>query len=242
MFRVELKSLVDLSHPLVKLGGTTNWAGFEEQLGRTFDGKTGAPGINRRLMVALHYLKYQHNLSDEAVVARWVEKPYWQQFSGRQFFEHEMPIDPLSMARRLRAKFELKDSSAKLKDGANSEEAECVTSTSCECNALPCALQPSTLDSQLPRQRLRRWMKRRAAVGPTVGHLKSDHRLERNPLRGTLGDSINALLSAAAMNFGKLLGLLLSILLSLLNLFRAEDPQPCAVIKRVFQDRLIQLH
>ena len=78
-------------------------------------------------------------------------------------------------------------------------------------------------------KRIWRWMKRRAAVEPTIGHLKSDHRLERNQLRGTLGDSINALLSAAAMNFGKLLGFLLSILLSLLNPFRAEDPQPCAV-------------
>ena len=36
MFRVELTSLVDLSHPLVKLGETINWARFEEQLGRTF--------------------------------------------------------------------------------------------------------------------------------------------------------------------------------------------------------------
>ena len=78
-------------------------------------------------------------------------------------------------------------------------------------------------------KRIWRWMKRRAAVEPTIGHLKSDHRLERNQLRGTLGDSINALLSAAAMNFGKLLGFLLSILLSLLNPFRVEDPQPCAV-------------
>lgn len=50
-------------------------------------------------MVALHYLKYQYNLSDEAVVERWVENPYWQHFSGRQFFEHEMPLDPSSMTR-----------------------------------------------------------------------------------------------------------------------------------------------
>ena len=57
---------------------------------------------------------------------------------------------------------------------------------------------------------------------------KSDHRLERNQLRGTFGNSINALLSAAAMNFGKLLGFLLPILLSLLNPLRAEDPQTCA--------------
>ena len=74
LFRVELVSLVDLAHPLVKLGEKMNWQVFDEQLGQTFDGKTGAPGINTRLMVALHYLKYQYNLSDEAVVARWVEK------------------------------------------------------------------------------------------------------------------------------------------------------------------------
>jgi IS5 family transposase len=59
----------------------------------------GAPGVDTRLMVALHYLKYQHDLSDDAVVARWVENPYWQHFSGRQFFEHEMPVDPSSMTR-----------------------------------------------------------------------------------------------------------------------------------------------
>ncbi len=44
--------------------------------------------------MALHRLKYQYNLSDEAVVARRVENPYWQHFSGHQFYEHELPIDP----------------------------------------------------------------------------------------------------------------------------------------------------
>ena len=68
-------------------------------MGQTFDGKTGAPGINTRLMVALHYLKYQYNLSGEAVVARRVENPYWQHFSGHHFFEHELTIDPSSMTR-----------------------------------------------------------------------------------------------------------------------------------------------
>jgi hypothetical protein len=32
-----------------------------------------------------------------------------------------------------------------------------------------------------------RWMKRRAAVEPSIGHLKSEHRLERNRLKGTAG-------------------------------------------------------
>jgi ribosomal protein L15E len=47
---VGLTSLMDLSHPLVKLGGAINWAILEEQLDRTFDGKTSAPGISTRPM------------------------------------------------------------------------------------------------------------------------------------------------------------------------------------------------
>ena len=49
-------------------------------------------------------------------------------------------------------------------------------------------------------------MKRRAAVELSIGHLKNEHRLERNRLRGTYGDAINAVPAAAAMNFHKLLG------------------------------------
>src|SRR5208283_3353306 len=49
-----------------------------------------------------------------------------------------------------------------------------------------------------------RWMKRRAAVEPSIGHLKNEHRLERNRLKGVAGNAINAVLAAAAMNFQKL--------------------------------------
>jgi IS5 family transposase len=50
-------------------------------------------------MVALHILKFQHNLSDQAVVDCWVENPYWQFFSGMRFFSHQPPVDPSSMTR-----------------------------------------------------------------------------------------------------------------------------------------------
>jgi hypothetical protein len=49
-------------------------------------------------------------------------------------------------------------------------------------------------------------MKRRATIEPIIGRMKSEHCLERNRLKGTVGNAINALMSAAAMNFGKLLG------------------------------------
>ena len=48
-------------------------------------------------MVARHYLKYQHDLSDEDVVPAWVENPYWQHFSDMRHFQHQMLIDPSSM-------------------------------------------------------------------------------------------------------------------------------------------------
>lgn len=424
MFRVELVNLVDLSHPLVKLGERINWSVFEERLGPTYDQVAGAPGINTRLMVALHYLKYQYDLSDEVVVAHWVENPYWQHFSGGQYFEHELPIDPSSMTRwRKRlgeagAEVMLKETIAtgvamkaitpaqvrhvnvdttvqtkairhptdsRLYDRARErlvvharkaglsikqsyervgkqlvmkasryaharqmKRAKACTrklktnlgrvireierqapvpamsrilevckrihaqgrgdqqkvysvhepQTMCIAKgkagkkyefgqkvsvavtskggwllgAMCIAGNPydgHTLQRQLAQvdrlciekqgtqtvhvdmgyrghdyqgnktvivdkrrrgetvKRVWRWMKRRAAIEPTIGHLKSEHRLERNQLRGLAGDSINAILSAAAMNFGKLLSFLLALLLELLASINPLDRQPC---------------
>jgi IS5 family transposase len=99
MFERELEGLVNPEHALVKLGGLIDWARFEEKLGATYHASHGAPGVNTRLMVALHYLKYQFDLSDEAVVAQWVENIYWQHFSGEEFIQYEAPIDPSSMTR-----------------------------------------------------------------------------------------------------------------------------------------------
>jgi IS5 family transposase len=99
LFQIELEQLIDLDHPLVQLGKRIDWASFELALGATYHPTQGAPGISTRLMVALHYLKYQHDLSDENVVAVWVENPYWQHFSGQQFFQHRVPIDASSMTR-----------------------------------------------------------------------------------------------------------------------------------------------
>ena len=52
---------------------------------------------------------------------------------------------------------------------------------------------------------IRREMPRRAAVEPVIGHLKDDHRMRRNYLKGRDGDRINAVLAAAGYNFSLLL-------------------------------------
>jgi IS5 family transposase len=99
LFQVDLEQLIYRNHPLVRLGLCIDWASFEQALGATYHPTQGAPGINTRLMVALQYLKYQHDLSDENVLLHWVENPYWQHFSGQRYFQHQAPIDASSMTR-----------------------------------------------------------------------------------------------------------------------------------------------
>ena len=52
---------------------------------------------------------------------------------------------------------------------------------------------------------LRRWLKRRSAIEPVIGHMKNDGRLDRNYLPGQEGDRINAILCGAGHNIRKLL-------------------------------------
>jgi transposase, IS5 family len=99
LFRVELVQIIDHGHRLVKLANVVDWDRFEELFGSTYCPDNGRPAVSTRLMVALHYLKYTHNLSDDDVVEGWVENPYWQYFSGMKWFEHKVPIHPSSMCR-----------------------------------------------------------------------------------------------------------------------------------------------
>ena len=51
----------------------------------------------------------------------------------------------------------------------------------------------------------KRWLKRRQAIEPLIGHMKSDHRMERCWLKGALGDALHALSCAAGYNIRWLL-------------------------------------
>jgi transposase, IS5 family len=65
-------------------------------------------------------------------------------------------------------------------------------------------------------QVIRREMRRRAAVEPVIGHLKDDHRMRRNHLKGRQGDRLNAVLAAAGYNFSLLVRWFRSLLRTLL--------------------------
>lgn len=53
--------------------------------------------------------------------------------------------------------------------------------------------------------KIKREMRRRAAVEPVIGHLKAEHRMGRNYLWRRQGDAANAVLAAAGYNFRRLI-------------------------------------
>jgi IS5 family transposase len=40
-----------------------------------------------------------HDLSDEALCARWLENPYYQFFCGEESFQHRLPFERASLSR-----------------------------------------------------------------------------------------------------------------------------------------------
>jgi IS5 family transposase len=66
---------------------------------------------------------------------------------------------------------------------------------------------------------LKKYLKRRSAIEPHIGHMKSEGKLRRNYLKGTIGDTLNALLCAIGHNmrliWRKIRSLFVLILLTL---------------------------
>jgi IS5 family transposase len=99
LFGSRLENLLDSTHPLYRLADRVDWQRFELRFGMHFAQGTGRPALSTRLMVGLEYLKYIMNESDEAVVEKFVENPYWQYFCGFEHFSHQLPCHPTSLVR-----------------------------------------------------------------------------------------------------------------------------------------------
>ena len=99
LLRPRLTDMIDMRHELVKLSALIDWEFFEREWAGFFPSHTGRPATSPRLVAGLLYLQHTFRLSDEAVVARWVENPYYQHFCGETFFRHRFPLDPSSLTR-----------------------------------------------------------------------------------------------------------------------------------------------
>ena len=123
-FRSRIDHMIDLRHPLAVLASRMPWQEIEARVAQVFSRKgragavmpdldlfgeqaqrvavasnAGRPRVPLRIMIALLYLKYAFNESDEGVVERWGETPTWQFFSGQAYFEHHRPCDATTLVK-----------------------------------------------------------------------------------------------------------------------------------------------
>src|SRR5210317_1878747 len=80
LLRPALDEIVDLGHPLVRLAGEIDWDFLDERFSSVCRSGAGHPPLATRLVAGLLILKHMHDLSDEALCARWLDNPYYQVF------------------------------------------------------------------------------------------------------------------------------------------------------------------
>ena len=77
-------------NPLIQLTKKISWEFFEKEFSPLYSHQ-GKPAKPIRLMVGLCILKHVENLSDEALVERRVQNPYYQAFCGETVFRWSFP-------------------------------------------------------------------------------------------------------------------------------------------------------
>src|SRR5262249_2831096 len=109
LFRARLDQIINMRHELVQLAGKIDWEFIDGEIAPLYsDG--GRPGIATQFVIGLFLLKHIYGLSDEGVCERWVYDPYFQHFTGEEFFQHEFPHERSDLShwrKRLGGKLEL---------------------------------------------------------------------------------------------------------------------------------------
>src|SRR4051812_17886104 len=103
LFRARLGQIINMKHELVPLAGKLDWEWLDREIAPFYSDK-GRPGVETRFVIGLLLL------SDEAVCERWVYDPYFQYFTGEEFFQHEFPHERSDLShwrKRLGDKLEL---------------------------------------------------------------------------------------------------------------------------------------
>lgn len=245
LFRAHFDQILNPDHPLVVLARKIDWKRFDTALADCYCPDIGAPAKAIRLLVGLHYLKHAFNLSDEAILARWIENPYWQYFCGFTTMQHELPLHPTSLVKwrkrvgveklvellqetialAVREKQvspqELKqvnvDTTVQEKNITHPTDAYVDKGYRGHDYAGDAMIHIAGASNRGQSRTTRKRRRRRSAVEPIIGHMKSDHRMDRCFLKGLLGDAINAILSAAGLNLRKLLRWFVFALISWLS-------------------------
>lgn len=93
LFRSRLDSIINMDHELIRLSAELDWNWLEAEL-RPFYATEGRPSVPVRKIAGMLLLKQMYGESDESVIDRWIENPYWQYFTGETYFQKDKPFDP----------------------------------------------------------------------------------------------------------------------------------------------------
>lgn len=99
LFRTRLSTQLNPKHPLFILANQIDWPKLEAEFAPLYPAELGYPPLPIRLMVGLMMLQHMEGLSDEQIVMKWIENPYFQYFCGYDHFQWDVPINPSSLTR-----------------------------------------------------------------------------------------------------------------------------------------------
>ena len=97
LFRSRLDQIINMKHELVVLAGKIDWNWLDDELADCFSDE-GRPAEPVRFMIGMFLLKETFNLADEQVWDRWINDPYFQYFTGEEFFQHSLPHERSGMS------------------------------------------------------------------------------------------------------------------------------------------------
>ena len=198
IFDVALESFIDMNHELVLLSKQIDWEAVESEFAEYYCADNGRPSVPIRTMVGMMLLKSIYKLSDEGVVARWLENPYMQYFTGEKVFQKRPPMNPIDMTKfRKRIGEKGAEKIFKISLMVNAKE---ITEKELKQVMIDSTVQEKNITFPTDAKLYRKKFCKRAGIEPVIGHLKSDHRMMRNYLKGTLGEAINTLMADAAYN------------------------------------------
>ena len=92
-----LSEMLDPLDPIFILGNNLPWEELENNFIHLYS-ERGRPSKPIRLMVTLLLMQYMESLSDEKVVVKWKQNPYWQYCSGMVVLQHKPPCDPSELS------------------------------------------------------------------------------------------------------------------------------------------------
>jgi IS5 family transposase len=97
LFRARLDQIINMKHELVVLAERIDWVWLDDELAGCFSDH-GRPAEPVRFMIGMFMLKHTYGLSDEQTWDRWVQDPYFQYFTGEEFFQHALPHERSGMS------------------------------------------------------------------------------------------------------------------------------------------------